>query len=331
MNRLIENKRILVTGVTGLIGRALAHVLAPRNHVYGAARFVDDDIAAELSAIGVEPIRVDFSERQSIATLPRDCDVVFNMAVKWGYDRNASCPAAEYQTVMHVNALLAASLMRHYAGSGAKLVMGSTGGVYPEAKDRQSLHQEDFTACAGGNVYSDSKIAGEQMVRWCSAEFDVPAVVLRYYWPITPFAARGGGGGGGRIATIAKLMREGKPVIISEAHPWLQNLGYISDITAASVAAVHRAANPAVFYNVTGEELISSRTIAEALAAKLGVEPVYQMAAEEFPCGLYIADVGKMKRDLWVPRVGLGLAVDLCLRGLDEGSVHPQDWMFEYS
>lgn len=76
----ISGKKVLVTGVTGLVGRLVATQLAAAgNEVYGAARFKNPAQRAPLEAAGVTPIAIDF-ETSSFDEVPSDLDLVLHFA-----------------------------------------------------------------------------------------------------------------------------------------------------------------------------------------------------------------------------------------------------------
>jgi len=55
------------------------------------------------------------------------------------------------------------------------------------------------------------------------------------------------------------------------------------------------------------------------------MEPLFEEVEQERDMPMYLADVSRMARDLWEPRVGLRE----CVRAVKEGIRTPQDWMFE--
>jgi len=82
---------------------------------------------------------------------------------------------------------------------------------------------------------------------------------------------------------------------------WYHNISCISDLIYATIAAANR------------------------VAEELGMEPLFEEVEQERDMPMYLADVSRMARDLWEPRVGLRE----CVRAVKEGIRTPQDWMFE--
>ena len=54
--RMLSDKKILVTGVTGQIGFPLARFLAEKNEVWGVARFTDEQNKERVEGLGVHTL-----------------------------------------------------------------------------------------------------------------------------------------------------------------------------------------------------------------------------------------------------------------------------------
>ena len=76
----MQDKRIVITGLTGQVGKPVALALARSNEVIGAARYSNPKIRQELSAAGVQCVEVDLASGD-VSALPRDVDHVLNFAV----------------------------------------------------------------------------------------------------------------------------------------------------------------------------------------------------------------------------------------------------------
>ena len=59
---MLENEKILITGVTGKIAFPIARALAPLNEVWGMARFTDTAGWDRVQSVGIRPIRLDIVE-----------------------------------------------------------------------------------------------------------------------------------------------------------------------------------------------------------------------------------------------------------------------------
>jgi len=147
----LSGKRILVTGVTGMVAGPLAARLATDNTVYGAARFVDPAQRSVHEAAGVTTIRVDL-EHGDLDEIPDDLDHVLHFAV---------AKTNDFARDLVVNADGAAHLMERVQGVDA-FFHCSSGGVYQE-HDHEHLKEDaplgDSHRAAGMESYSISKIA----------------------------------------------------------------------------------------------------------------------------------------------------------------------------
>jgi len=309
----LQGKKTLITGVTGLIGRGLAHVLAKENEVHGVARFSDPAIRAELEQRGVRLIGKDLGE-EAIGDLDRDYDVVFNQAVVWG-----SRTKAEQDKAFRVNVYLVGDLMRHFSGTKARLVLGSTGGVYEKGDFLQS---EDDTQLGHNGTYVFSKVAMDVFAIWAAEVYQVPTIILRYYWPYAPYRRNT------NIAAYTEQILQGRAIEDNPQKPMKYCFTYIGDVVELTIRAAEAAAVPAVVVNCATDEIRTVKEAAEMAARLAGVPLNFQASARE-PQGICLADTSKMKKILGAPRFSLEEGLRRVIRGSREGATQPQDWMFE--
>src|SRR6202008_3968575 len=76
---LITGEKVLVTGVTGSVGREGARHLAGENEVWGVARLADPAARAELEAAGITTRPVDLGGGD-FSALPSDFTYVLHLA-----------------------------------------------------------------------------------------------------------------------------------------------------------------------------------------------------------------------------------------------------------
>lgn len=319
----IENKKVLVTGVTGLIGRGLSYLLAKNNEVHGLARFTDPRIREEVGQWCEKLWRVDAAESGCLREVPRDYDHVFNEAVQWGH--KGSDKWETFEQLTKVNTFFPGQVLEHFGETGAGLVFGSTGGVYRASETREDLNKEGETILEGGShPYEDTKLAGEMLVRYFSREHGVPATILRYYWPVAPYAR------GGRAGSTCRAWLEGIPTRVSRKNPWYHNVGYISDLLYATCAAAGSGSSPPTTYNVSGRQIVSYREVDLAVAEAMGIEPIFEEVERERDIPMNLADVEKMAGELWEPRIGVEGYARRVVRAVRNGIHTPADWMFQW-
>ena len=76
----LSNRRVIVTGASGLVAFPVAVELAKSNEVYAVARFSDPEQKRMLEAAGARTIAFDLAERD-LSPLPKSADVVINYGV----------------------------------------------------------------------------------------------------------------------------------------------------------------------------------------------------------------------------------------------------------
>jgi UDP-glucuronate 4-epimerase len=191
---VISDERILVTGVTGTIGHALAVHLAQDNEVWGLARFGDSVTRGRetynavatpapsrsmssrqaLEAAGVKVRRVDLAEGQ-FEHLPSDFTYVLHLA--W-----LRADLAQLEPAMRANVEGAGLLLQHCRRAKAALVMSGMG-VYTGNDDPWWAYKESDPIGRGATAYAPTspacKLGVESVARFCGRAFDLPVVICR--------------------------------------------------------------------------------------------------------------------------------------------------------
>jgi UDP-glucuronate 4-epimerase len=191
---MISGERILVTGVTGTIGRALAVHLAADNDVWGLARFGDAAVRAaesfravatppptrplstreELEAAGVTVRRVDLAAG-AFDDLPDNFTYVLHLA--W-----LRADIAHLEDALRANVEGAGLLLQHCRKAKAAMVMSGMG-VYTGNDDPWWPYSERDPVGRGATAYAPTspacKLGVESVARFCSRAFDLPVVIPR--------------------------------------------------------------------------------------------------------------------------------------------------------
>jgi UDP-glucuronate 4-epimerase len=191
---VISDERILVTGVTGTIGRELAVHLAQNNEVWGLARFGDaatrerenyQAVATpppsrllssrqSLEAAGVTVRRVDLA-RGDFGELPDDFTYVLHLA--W-----MRADLAHLEPAIKANVEGAGLLLQHCRRAKAALVMSGMG-VYTGNDDPWYAYRETDPIGRGATAYAPTspacKLGVESVARFCARAFDLPVVICR--------------------------------------------------------------------------------------------------------------------------------------------------------
>jgi nucleoside-diphosphate-sugar epimerase len=191
---VITDERILVTGVTGTIGSALACHLAEHNEVWGVARFggsVDREretyhaVATPaptrelspreaLEAAGVTVRQIDLATGD-FGELPDDFTYLLHLA--W-----LRADLEHLDDAMRANVEGAGLVLQHCRTAKAALVMSGMG-IYSANDDPWWAYGEHDPIGRGATAYAPTspacKLGVESVARFCARAFDLPVVIPR--------------------------------------------------------------------------------------------------------------------------------------------------------
>ena len=258
--------KVLVTGVTGMIGRELGrHLLQQGCEVHGVARYTRPGSKAELDGWGIITWKRDLVS-DSLDDLP-DFDYVFHEAAYWNKTKEG---AEDKQEVVDNNTLAAGRVMYRWRKARG-IMLGSTGGLYHESTD---LVNEDTPVSPNPDRqnYHLAKFAMEQVGRFCSVQFGVPTVILRYFWPV-------------RMEDVAKRVVDAvvkaepmKGKDPEEPHQWTPI--DLDDLVYYTARSVEAASVPPRVLVCGGPEPVTRKDLCEIAGEVLGREPVYDDEAQ---------------------------------------------------
>jgi nucleoside-diphosphate-sugar epimerase len=284
--------RVLVTGVSGLLGKPLARALANANHVVGVARFSDETSRRELEAAGVETITAD-AARIDWAAIP-DVDYVVHAA--------AMMPSTGSEkgrdTTFEVNVQATGRLLRRYSGVRGFLYC-SSGSCYAYQGQRPLREDDPYGLHNGIENYAASKIAAESLVEFLAREQSTPTTIIRIFTMYGPTS--------GTITKRVDMVREGKPIPIYPDGLNHQCPLYVDDAVRLAQRALAVANVPPTVVNFAGSETSSVQEYCELAGRMLGVAPKFR----EDPNAYYPIwpDVTKMHDLLGRCRVGVAEGV----------------------
>jgi len=193
---VIGDEKILITGVTGTIGSALALHLAANNEVWGVARLAGADtrtkesytavaaptptptrtssIRETLEGAGVTVRPVDLASGD-FGDLPNDFTYVLHLA--W-----MRADLAQLDEALRANVEGAGLVLQHCRKAKAALVMSGMG-VYSANDDPWWAYGERDPVGRGATAYAPTspacKLGLESVARFCARAFDLPIVITR--------------------------------------------------------------------------------------------------------------------------------------------------------
>lgn len=250
---------LLVLGAGGKMGPSLcirarrAAEAAGREDldVVAVSRFSDPAARATLEQAGVRTLACDLLDPDALADLPDARSVVFLVGMKFG---TAQAPERTWA----VNTLVPAHVCRRYPG--ARIAALSTGNVYGlTPAGRGGSREQDPPAPEG--EYANACLARERMFEYFSAENGTPVVLIRLNYAVDLRY--------GVLVDLAQRLMARQAVDVT--------MGYVNciwqgDANDMILRSLDLAVAPPRPLNLTGPRALRVRGLAEALAARLGVD-----------------------------------------------------------
>jgi dihydroflavonol-4-reductase len=240
----VPSDPVLVTGGTGLLGRALVeHLVAEGRAVRALAR--SEEAERALAAAGAEPVRGDVLDPSSLSAAMAGCASAFHVA-----GVNAMC-LRDPRPMYRANVDGAANVVRAAAGAGlGRLVHTSSASAIGEAHGtvgrEDSPHRGSYLS-----QYERSKELGERTVLALAAELGLDVVC------VNPSSVQGPGRTGGSARLLLDLVNGRLPALIDTTI----SLVDIDDCTRGHVLAEARGA-PGERYLLNGATLTTREAVA---------------------------------------------------------------------
>jgi nucleoside-diphosphate-sugar epimerase len=256
--RMLQGRKILVTGPAGQIAFPMARALARHNEVWGIARFSDPTQRREVEEAGIRTLAIDLS-RPDFSSLPRDFTHLLHLA--------ANIAGDDYDAALRTNAEGTGLLLSHCRGVQAALVMSTVSVYKPNPDPWHRFHEDDPLGdimLPFAPAYSVSKIAEEAVARFCAREFGIAVTIAR-------MGAAYGPRGGLPIFALQGLLA-GNP-LQTRWDPCVYSPIHDDDMLAQVTPLLEAARSPATIVNWAGDEAVSLQDIVTFGAGLLGIEP----------------------------------------------------------
>ncbi len=245
----------LVTGATGFTGGWLArHLLRAGDQVRALVRPESREQGRRLADEGIETVEGDLGDVSSLAAACRGVDVVYHIAATY---RTAGQSSAAYReiNVGGTERLLDAAT----AGGVRRLVHCSTGGVHGHIEQPPA---DESAPLRPGDIYQDTKLAGEQVARVRGEQDDIEVVIAR---PIGIY-----GPGDLRFLKLFRLATG--PVMIGRGAAYY-HLTFVEDLAEGFRLCGTVPAAAGETYLLTGARYTTLWELVELIAAELGTTP----------------------------------------------------------
>ena len=240
--------RVLVTGATGRVGFPVARRLAEEHDVFGLARCRGEGDRQRLVDAGIRPVVGDVAA-PDLGDLPGGLTHVFHAAARFGREADPN-----WMQIFATNAQASGRLVA--ACPGAAFVYCSSGSAYAY-QGRRPLAEDDPPGVHLG-LYSLSKIAGEEVVKFAAGRYGSPLTIVRIFSTYGPE--------GGAPVTRLRQILAGEEVVLHPDRPNNYNPIFEDDYVRLAVRALEVAAPDPVVVNFAGSETVS----AEDYCAYLG-------------------------------------------------------------
>jgi len=293
---------IVILGVAGKMGPTLARMArraldaaGVSARVIGVARFSDPGQQQALEQQGIETIRCDLLDQNSLARLPDAPNVIFMAGRKFGSTGDESYTWA-------MNTLLPALVCERYRAS--RIAAFSTGNVYGLTPiGRGGSREHDQPAPVG--EYAQSCLGRERMFDYFSRRDSIPVALLRLNYATEMRY--------GLLADLAAQVLRREPIDLTMGY---FNVIWQADANAMALAALAHTSSPPLIVNLAGEEELSVRETCTELARMMGVDVSF--TAREAPDAL-LSNGAIGRTLLGAPRVGaaqlLAWTADWAMRG----------------
>ncbi len=245
--------KILITGATGLLGGHLIKEVQQRGEQLRALVLPVED-AEKLVAQGVEVVRGDITEAETLGPAVKDIDLVFHLAGMMGVWR----PLADYHRVNVTGsenlyrAALAAGV-RRYVHTSSHTVYGLGHGRYMTELD--PLRPDP-------DPYSLTKAEADRLIRRLMLTGDMETVIVR---PGTFF----GPGDHLHFGRMAQKMKTGKGVVIGSGYNALP-FCYVTDVVQGFLLAGYHEQAPGNVYNISNDCPLTQLEMFNAIADAVG-------------------------------------------------------------
>jgi nucleoside-diphosphate-sugar epimerase len=295
-------RRVVVTGVTGTLGRHVAEELASRSDVQVLAPVrATSQIGKAIPRVRYE--RVDFLERNSLAPV---ISAFQPSAIVHCAATGMQLPRPGWEELVRFNVEVSVRLCElaarlagcHFVFVGTGLAYRDTGRALSESDALDSMHP-----------YAASKAAADMLVRSAAAALGVPLTVLR------PFSFSGPGDVGSRLfPSLLRAAESGQPLDLSPGDQVRDHCA-VADIAHGVVLAAAGQASPeeAQVFNLGSGRTVPLRQLVEGLVGELGLKVTLNFGARArtpFEPKYLVADISRARQSLgWQPKTNFTYAI----------------------
>lgn len=250
-------KRVLITGVAGMIGSHLLDYLIEKEYeIIGIDNFSFGKIENIQSNLGKDNFkfyRVDIRDYETLKILSKDVDIIVHLAaVKKVSELDSSMATLKVNVNGTENIFEAAHMW------GCKVIFASTSDVYGMSPDLP--FREDGDLLLGPSMikrwgYAVSKLYCEQMAFAYYKDYSMPVVILRYFGGFSPRSSFFWSGG--HVPIFVDAILNDKEVIIHGDGKQTRSMAYVDDLIEGTFLAIENEKAVGQVINLGNEEEMS--------------------------------------------------------------------------
>ena len=250
-------KRILITGIAGMIGSHLLDYLIVKNYeIIGIDNLSFGKMENIQSHLDVERFkfyRVDVRDFETLKILSRDVDIIVHLAAVKKISELDSCMAT-----LKVNVKGTENVFEVARMWGCKVIFASTSDVYGMSPDLP--FHEDGDLLLGPSMikrwsYAVSKLYCEQMAFAYYKDYSVPIVILRYFGGFSPRSSFSWSGG--HIPIFVDAILNGQEVTIHGDGMQTRAMAYVDDLVEGTILAMENGKAVGEVVNLGNDEEMS--------------------------------------------------------------------------
>ena len=251
-------KKILITGVAGMIGSHLLDALLEEkkyeiigidNLCFGRI----DNIQDNLNNTQFKFYSIDVLDFDTLKILGKDIDIIVHLAaIKKIGEADSRIPTLKVNNKGTENIFEIAKMW------GSKVIFASTSDVYGMSHDLP--FREDGNLLLGPSLikrwsYAVSKLYGEQLAFAYYKSFSVPIVILRYFGGFSPRSSFAWSGG--HIPIFIDKILNDEEVIIHEDGKQTRSMACVNDLVDGTVLAMNNEKAIGEIINIGNDEEMS--------------------------------------------------------------------------
>ena len=259
---MLSDKKILITGATGQIGRPIAEKLVTDNEVWCAARFSDPALRKELDELGIKTAAWAI-ESNDFSEVPDDFTHVLHAAYV--------IIEAQHDVAVRVNAESTGMLMQHCRRAESFVFVSASAVYEPQEPDHLYAETDPLGGLASYMTsYPIAKIASEGVVHAAARMLNLPATIARMN------IGYGMASHGGVPVMFCQQILTGQPIGLPQGHDnWGSPISEDDIAEQASGPLFDVASVPVTTLNWAGDDAISQRQLADYIGELTGVAPQY--------------------------------------------------------